>query len=167
MNNFIDSNERVVVHCHAGISRSATAVIAYLMKTLKLDLEQAFKFVQSKRHVVCPNFSFMGQLRSYQNDLEMNYLGESFLMIKTLPEKQRQANLVVTGDLKAENKTRKQVVPPLFSKLELIREYHDSGVDTSESSPNESPLGSPKNKIQRIEFQNVNIEKNKTLPMQI
>jgi hypothetical protein len=128
-------------------------------------MEQAFKFVQSKRHVVCPNFSFMGQLRSYQNDLQMQYLEENFLTIKTTPEKQRQA--LVTDDLKAETKTRKQVIPPLgvFSKLELNGEYHDSGVDTSESSPNESPLGSPKNKIQRIEFQNVNIEK--TLPMQI
>lgn len=131
MNDFIERNERVVVHCYAGKSRSATAVIAYLMKTSKMTLDQALQFVQSKRHVVCPNFSFMGQLKSYQDELDLELDFRKHLKV--------------------------------FSKLELNRD-HDSGVDTSESS-NESPLGSPKNKIQKIEFENINIKK--TLPMQI
>jgi len=177
MNNFIENNKRVVVHCHAGISRSATAVIAYLMKTSKMTLNQAHEFVQAKRHIICPNFSFMGQLKSYQDDLEVEVLGKNFLMVKATPEnqqqqQQQQQQQLVINDLKAEdNKTRKPHYRlNVFSKLELNRDhYHDSGVDTSESS-NESPLGSPKNKIQRIEYQdNISIKKNtnNTFPMQI
>ena len=79
MNEFIDNNERIVVHCHAGISRSATAVIAYIMKTLRMTLNEAMKFVQTRRHVVCPNFSFMGQLRSYQDDLQIQQFEEKFM----------------------------------------------------------------------------------------
>jgi protein-tyrosine phosphatase len=74
MNEFIDNNERVVVHCHAGISRSATAVIAYIMKTLRMTLNEAKKFVQARRHFVCPNLSFMVQMRSYQDDLQKKQL---------------------------------------------------------------------------------------------
>lgn len=41
-----------LVHCVAGISRSATVVIAYLMKHLKMNLRDAHSFVKSKRPFV-------------------------------------------------------------------------------------------------------------------
>ena len=41
-----------LVHCVAGISRSATMVIVYLMKHLKLNLKDAHALVKSKRPFV-------------------------------------------------------------------------------------------------------------------
>ncbi len=38
-------NGCVFVHCHAGISRSATICIAYIMKTMQWDLSKAYEFV--------------------------------------------------------------------------------------------------------------------------
>ena len=60
------------VHCVAGISRSATVCIAYLMKHLCWELQKAFDFVKSKRSCVAPNLSFMGQLLAFEKQLNPN-----------------------------------------------------------------------------------------------
>lgn len=182
INDFIDNNERVVVHCHAGISRSATAVIAYLMKTSRWTLKEALKFVQTKRHVVCPNFSFMGQLRSYQNDLEIEELGEEFMKKYNFPGivdktismdsgfiPATDARDFMIDDLKAEKvgfNTTKKINPGFPKPLEIHNKDHDSGVDTSESS-NESPLGSPKYKMQKVEFSRINVIKEEALQIKL
>ena len=53
----------MLVHCYAGVSRSATIIIAYLMKIMKWDLNTAFDFVKHKRVVAKPNDGFMNQLQ--------------------------------------------------------------------------------------------------------
>ena len=58
---------KVLVHCHAGISRSATICMAYLMATRKLRMEEAYEFVKTRRRVVSPNFNFMGQLLNFES----------------------------------------------------------------------------------------------------
>ena len=52
----------VVVHCMAGKSRSATVVLAYLVKARRMTLKDALDFVQSKRAQVAPNAGFMKQV---------------------------------------------------------------------------------------------------------
>jgi protein-tyrosine phosphatase len=65
----IDSGECVLVNCMAGISRSATIVIAYLMTKQNLTFQEAFNFVKSKRSIINPNESFITQLIEYDNYL--------------------------------------------------------------------------------------------------
>ena len=52
----------VLVHCHKGISRSATVVIGLLMHVLDLDFDNAFCRVHEKRERVDPNFGFATRL---------------------------------------------------------------------------------------------------------
>lgn len=52
---------RVLVHCHVGVSRSATLVLAYLMLKQKLTLVEAIHVVKDNRGVV-PNRGFLRQL---------------------------------------------------------------------------------------------------------
>ncbi|XP_077992339.1 dual specificity protein phosphatase 1-like [Glandiceps talaboti] len=70
---FIDSvkvnNGRVLVHCHAGISRSATICLAYLMRALHYRLDDAFEFVKRRRSLISPNFNFMNQLMKFESEL--------------------------------------------------------------------------------------------------
>ncbi|XP_055818113.1 dual specificity protein phosphatase 1-like isoform X2 [Solanum dulcamara] len=71
---FIEEAKRqgggVLVHCFAGKSRSATIVIAYLMKKHGMSRSEAFQLVKSKRPVVSPNAGFMTQLENYDKTLK-------------------------------------------------------------------------------------------------
>jgi protein-tyrosine phosphatase len=55
-------SEGCLVHCFAGISRSATTVIAYLMMKKGMRLDDAYVFVRSKRPAIYPNAGFFQQL---------------------------------------------------------------------------------------------------------
>ncbi|CAD8098242.1 unnamed protein product [Paramecium sonneborni] len=61
----------VLVHCAAGVSRSASVVIAYLMKTKGLGFSEAFNFVKKKRSVIQPNYGFIKQLRNYEKEVKI------------------------------------------------------------------------------------------------
>ena len=63
------AGERVLVHCHAGVSRSATIVIAYIMKHTQLNMHDAYTFVKDRRTIISPNFNFLGQLHLFEQDL--------------------------------------------------------------------------------------------------
>ncbi|KAG9261140.1 dual specificity protein phosphatase 5 [Astyanax mexicanus] len=60
---------KVLVHCEAGISRSPTICMAYLMKKQRLRLEEAFEVVRQRRAIISPNFSFMGQLLQFEAEV--------------------------------------------------------------------------------------------------
>lgn len=62
IHNAINSKENVLVHCAAGISRSASVIIAYLVKYKKMDMVTAIKTVKDARPSVQPNPSFMKQI---------------------------------------------------------------------------------------------------------
>ena len=61
-----EEENRVLVHCLAGMSRSATIVIAYLLATTPMTTEEATEFVRSKRSIIRPNYGFTLQLEQYE-----------------------------------------------------------------------------------------------------
>merc|ERR1719431_1696836 len=77
----IESNSmrgrRTLVHCNAGISRSSSLCIAYLMKYHRMSLRSAHDHVRSRRPIIRPNTGFWQQLIDYEymlrgrNSIEM------------------------------------------------------------------------------------------------
>ncbi|ADO00516.1 hypothetical protein WIV_gp172 [Wiseana iridescent virus] len=63
---------KIIVHCAMGISRSATCVIAYLIKFCGMDTLEAVKFLQQKRGIVQPNFGFISQLQTFEKKCAKN-----------------------------------------------------------------------------------------------
>ena len=48
----------VFVHCFAGVSRSSSVVIAYMMAEHNLAFYEAMSFVRKRRHIIFPNIGF-------------------------------------------------------------------------------------------------------------
>ena len=82
--NFIKGEEKVLVHCAAGESRSATIVIAYLMWKKKWTFDKAYNFVKSKRSRIYPNFGFREQLQLFEKLLLENFFDISKIYFKSI-----------------------------------------------------------------------------------
>lgn len=83
---FIDSamqepGAKVLIHCYAGISRSAAITIAYMMYNSDLTYEQSYRELKQKRRIVAPNINFVSQLMKYDEEKQRtrrNYCMTSF-----------------------------------------------------------------------------------------
>ncbi|KAK2174916.1 hypothetical protein NP493_767g01000 [Ridgeia piscesae] len=72
---------KTLVHCIAGVSRSATICIAYMMKHHGMTLRQAYQHVKQKRPIIRPNVGFFQQLIAYEKWLH----GETTVEIVNSP----------------------------------------------------------------------------------
>ncbi|KAH9412600.1 dual specificity phosphatase 12 [Dermatophagoides pteronyssinus] len=63
-------HENILIHCHMGISRSVTIVVAFLMNKWHLSTQDTLIFVRTKRSICNPNDGFVYQLNLYN---QMNY----------------------------------------------------------------------------------------------
>ncbi len=61
---------RVLVHCMAGVSRSASLVITYIMANSRLSVLDAYSLVNHLRSVAEPSFHFLGQIERFRMELD-------------------------------------------------------------------------------------------------
>eukprot|EP00977_Amphora_coffeiformis_P013336 scaffold3471_cov175-Amphora_coffeaeformis.AAC.10 len=61
--------ESVLVHCHFGVSRSASIVLAYLLRDYhNMTLDEASRFIKYRRPKICPNRGFWNQLQEWEKE---------------------------------------------------------------------------------------------------
>eukprot|EP00435_Cladocopium_sp_Y103_P026530 s2628_g6.t1 len=100
----------VYVHCAAGISRSSTSVIAYLMSHLNLTFEQCLTFVSAKRPAICPNDGFQRQLRRFETSNQRKQLAQEMRNIPNYEEIQKHdldlVSQAVTNRLRSRSEAR-------------------------------------------------------------
>ena len=65
----VDEKRKVLLHCAAGISRSATFMLAYYIAERGMSYTEALSFVKSKRKYISPNSGFRVQLWNYAKEL--------------------------------------------------------------------------------------------------
>lgn len=58
-----------MVHCVAGVSRSASLCIGYLIKARGITLEDAYNHVLNCRPCIRPNYGFFEQLIEYEKEI--------------------------------------------------------------------------------------------------
>ncbi|XP_012233356.1 dual specificity protein phosphatase 15 [Linepithema humile] len=56
----------VLIHCLAGMSRSVTVAVAYIMSTTNLSWKEALKVVKVGRSIANPNVGFQQQLKDFE-----------------------------------------------------------------------------------------------------
>ena len=113
------TSSTVLVHCTAGVSRSATAVIAYLMRKNHEELEVVLARIKEKRKVK-PNANFMEQLQIWR-DVEYDIWEDAE---RRVPKEAYRAYLERrAAALKAKGLTGNE---PLFSFSGKVMVYDDS-----------------------------------------
>jgi protein-tyrosine phosphatase len=68
--NALQNNGKVLVHCVQGVSRSVTICIAYLLYTNRCTYEEGFNMVRKSRGVASPNMGFILQLMQFEKRLK-------------------------------------------------------------------------------------------------
>ncbi|KAI6196778.1 Dual specificity phosphatase domain containing protein [Aphelenchoides besseyi] len=67
----VDGGGSVLIHCNAGVSRSAALGISYLMRYHQLTFAEALQQVKSVRPAVRPNDGFHRQLQEYEKEIQL------------------------------------------------------------------------------------------------
>lgn len=64
-NKYIDNNNnKILIHCYSGISRSSSFVIGYVMHYLNINFNEAYSYVKFKYPRAIPNDNFIEQLKN-------------------------------------------------------------------------------------------------------
>lgn len=64
----ISQGRQVLIHCKAGVSRSASVTLAYLIEYCAHSLYDAFRVLRRIRPTITPNPGFMDQLITYEKE---------------------------------------------------------------------------------------------------
>lgn len=90
-------NGTVLVHCYIGVSRSATVILAYMMKKYQIALAEAFIRVKKKRNMIDPNPGFVTQLKLYQAmgfKVDKNHLKYKIYRLNIAADKVRKSKIL-------------------------------------------------------------------------
>jgi protein-tyrosine phosphatase len=96
----------VLVHCSAGISRSPTLVLAYMMKRCNFTLDEAFDRMRQLRSIVDPNVSFIIQLRDWEKLLAANSETTDDAALNTCSTSRTTSSIYCGSTSKNKNETK-------------------------------------------------------------
>lgn len=139
--NFIDkaltSKGRIYVHCYRGVSRSTSAIIAYLMKIKGMDFKAAKNLCRVKRPIVNPNSGFIRQLIEYSYDL-----------MKVNREAELKRNEVLGSFSKESDYVKSSSMPKnytMYNNYFTPNNYKKLANQMTYAKKNSSTMSSPKN----------------------
>lgn len=131
----------ILVHCYHGVSRSATLVLAYLMRNRKWPLSEALSHVKGHRPCICPNDGFMDQLRLFEVmrcKLDKSFLPYKLYKLTQIHQQVKQAKILPAQVKKSlqNSSTNSKTSPEAPSLSSTPNSDVSSGGGTNTSSPN-------------------------------
>ena len=77
----IDSKSKILIHCRHGQSRSASIMAAWLILNNRMSVEEALKFIKSKRPRISPNDGFVAQLNEWFAHCNLDKMNDKVLFV--------------------------------------------------------------------------------------
>lgn len=68
INEAINNNGKILIHCAAGVSRSSSFTISYLIKSKMIKYDEAMLILKKGRKIANPNIGFQKQLRNWEKE---------------------------------------------------------------------------------------------------
>ncbi|KAH3667286.1 hypothetical protein OGAPHI_002935 [Ogataea philodendri] len=62
-------NKRVLIHCQCGVSRSASLILAYMMKSKKIGYNEAYNLLKQRAPLISPNFALIYEVMEWGRHL--------------------------------------------------------------------------------------------------
>jgi len=97
-------NNKILVHCFAGKSRSSTIVACYLMKYKGMKRDEAIEDIRKKRPIVCPNAGFMLQLKEWEKFLSGTTEVGTTKVVEVGTMKVAEVGIIEVGIIEVEEK---------------------------------------------------------------
>ena len=119
-----DAGPSVLVHCQAGVSRSASVVIGWLMHRRGMCLDAADALVRSARHRACPNDGFIAQL--VEDDTALRRSGKVDLSLSP--------SVVLSGSRVGSGATPPLASAPMPATTGSAKEDEEEGSPASDSA---------------------------------
>lgn len=82
MNAGVQQNKKILIHCQCGVSRSASLIVAYIMRFKNMDLNESYDQLKSIAEDISPNMGLIFQLMEWGD-----YLKSTSLKIPIVPDK--------------------------------------------------------------------------------
>lgn len=76
------AGQTILVHCQCGVARSATVIIAYVMKSLKMPMQEAYNHVKRLAPPAGPNLGLLFQLREFEQKTLMACIPEQQIVVE-------------------------------------------------------------------------------------
>ena len=142
MSNIIEKarndNSVILIHCMAGISRSVTLTIAYIMAFFNLSMQDAYQYVKDKRPAISPNLNFMGQLVEFERHCQEKGPRDSRDMDEYEPtqsQKEISKKLMQKIVRSGSNVSLTGKVHHIFESMKSIDKSEPEGVTVSANKP--------------------------------
>ncbi|AMD21524.1 HFL332Cp [Eremothecium sinecaudum] len=71
MHEAVRNRQRVLVHCQCGVSRSASLIVAYIMRYMSLPLYDAYNYLKQVAKDISPNMNLIFQLMEWGERLKV------------------------------------------------------------------------------------------------
>lgn len=91
-------HEAIYVHCKAGKSRSAAAILAYLVISEHWTLKKAYQHIVKARPNISPNIGFVAELMKMEQVVHgtvSNFVGHDWSQHPSSPDTQKEMNRLV------------------------------------------------------------------------